>query len=180
MPTAYELIDQHLPDYRPDFIDSHGRYRTQSLFKQYKIESSAAYFTVGKRHEFNPDGSSQYLSLYRLFMDIGDPSEYQFANAVFEDWEQWNRICKNKVLSSQLRIPAWRAELEVKIRSLGITENIQAAREGNVQSAKWLAEKKWSNRTAGRPNKQEVAKEMSIEKAIQSETDDELSRLGIH
>ena len=114
-------------------------------------------------------------------MSMTDPTEYQFAMAVFDSWDQWMKIANNKLLSKSLGIPKWRDELQVKIRSLGITANISAALDGDTSSAKWLAEHKWkSKRKAGAPSKAEKAQQDSIEKSIQAETEDELTRLGIH
>ena len=179
--NTQELLDSLLPEGRHDFVDSNGRYRTQSLFFDKRVDGHNAYFTFSRRDRLDPEGNIAYISLYKIYMGMTDPTEYQFAMAVFDSWDQWMKIANNKLLSKSLGIPKWRDELQVKIRSLGITANIDAALEGDTSSAKWLAEHKWKGkRKAGAPTKAERAQSDSIDRAIDAETNDELTRLGIH
>lgn len=174
-----ELLESNLPPDREGFIEPDvNKYRTQSLFWEYRNENVTSYFTTQKRDRVI-DGRL-HLSLYRLYMEIADPTEYLFAQEVFQDWEQWERITKNNILAGRLRIPQWRTELELKIRSMGIQANIMEAKDGNVAAGKWLAERKWNPRKAGAPSKNEVIREMKISRQLDKETEDDLQRLGIH
>lgn len=182
----YDLTEalDYLHSQAPAYTDVMHRYRTQSLFWELRQAGSTPHFTFSKNDMYKEDehGNTQrYLSLYRIYMAIADPTEYGFAVAVFDSWEQWEKLCKNKLIMKKLGVEKWRTELEIKIRSMGINANIAATAEGNITSGKWLAEKKWGKkRTAGAPTKAEREQAMAIETALDKETEQELIRLGIH
>lgn len=151
-----------------------NKYLTQSLFYETGKGDDRALFTTKRKHH------KGYVSLYKLYMEIADPTEYLFAKAAFGSWEQWKRVKNNKLLSKLMKIHEWEEELEIRIRSLGIKATILAASEGKTDAAKYIAEKKWDKRRAGRPTNEEVLRETVIARKLDKETEDELQRLGIH
>lgn len=153
-------------------LDELGRPITQSLFLEMGYTSNAIY--TFKDVDYTYKGKV-YPSAKRLYLELGDPTEYEFATKYFLGWDHWQRICANKLVNEH--ITKWRDELEVKLRSQAVRMNIEAAKNGNYQAAKWLADRGWLTRGAGRPSKAEVAKELKVAADIQNEYGADVIRL---
>ncbi len=153
-------------------VDNVGRPLTQSLFLEVGYGEAAVYTLKEQDHEHN---GKYYFSLKRLYLEIADPTEYEFANTYLLNWKHWQRLCENKLLRKY--IDEWRDELEVKLRSRGVKDIMGSASEGNYQAAKWLADRGWSTRGAGRPSKAEVEREKRIQAGIADEYEADVIRL---
>lgn len=154
-------------------VDDRGRYKTLSLFLEIAYDKDAIYTLKGYDHTHE---GKTYISLKRLYLECSDPLEYEFATKYLADWDHWQKICNNKVLAQH--IEKWRFELELKLRAEGVQRVIKSARgKGNWLAAKFLAEKGWETRIAGRPSKEEVERETKIQTAIQSEFEEDIVRL---
>lgn len=149
-----------------------GRPLTQSLFLELGYGDAAVYTLKEVDHIHN---GTLYPSLKRLYLLTNDPTEYKFATTYLLGWKHWMRLCENKALKNH--IEDWRFELEIKIRSEGIKEVMASASGGSWQAAKWLADKGWDVRGAGRPSNEEKEKHLAIEKKLQGEYDDDIIRL---
>lgn len=156
------------------FVDSMGRPLTQGLFLEINYDDYAIYTL--KEDDYTYKGKL-YPSMKKAYLELEDPTEYIFANKYFLNWNQWKRICENKVLMRY--ISEWREELELKMKAAAIRE-MQAlinSEQGSFQAVKYLAEKGWDKRTAGRPSKAEIAKRTAIEKHISDEFAGDVKRL---
>lgn len=153
-------------------VDSIGKFRTQSLFLELGYGDEAIYTFKDKDHELN---GKKYFSLKRLYLETEDPTEYEFAITYLVNWKHWQRLCENKLIRRY--IDEWRDELEVKLRSRGVKNAMYAAQEGNYQAAKWLADRGWSTRGAGRPTKAEIDREKKIQAGIADEYEADVIRL---
>ena len=149
-----------------------GRPITQSLFLEIGYSDSALYTLKDNDFEYN---GRTLPSIKRLYMEIGDPTEYEFATQCLLGWSHWLRICDNKILRKH--IDEWRVELEVKLRSRGVKAAMLAAHGGNFQAAKFLADRGWDSRGPGRPSKAEVERETKIQADIANEYSADIIRL---
>lgn len=145
-------------------LDSMGKFRTQSLFLELGYGAEALFTLKDQDHVHE---GTTYLSMKRLYLEFEDPTEYEFANEILLGWKHWHRMCENKLIRKH--IDDWRDELEVKLRSRAITDAIKEARKGHFQAAKWVADRGWSTRGAGRPTKQETERQKKIEERIEDE-----------
>lgn len=145
-------------------VDSMGRYLTQSLFLEFQYNTDAL-FTL-KDYDFLHNGRL-HVSAKRLYLLLEDPTEYEFANAVFCGWKHWQKCCANKAIAKH--IDEWRQELEYKLRSRGVKTMIQLGSAGQYQATKWLADRGWDERKAGRPSKEEKEKQAAIAERIENE-----------
>lgn len=160
---------------RDVFVDEKGRYKTLSLFLEIGYNEDALFTLKGYDHEYN---GKTYPSLKRLYLESSDPTEYTFATKYLADWDHWQKICANKALA--LHINKWRYELELKLRAEGVERVLKSARsKGNWLAAKFLAEKGWEQRTAGRPSKEDVDRELKIQTDLQNEFEDDIARLRL-
>ena len=160
---------------RNDLVDDRGRYKTLSLFLEIAYDKDAIFTLKDYDHEYE---GKMYYSLKKIYLEKGDPTEYQFAVENLAGWDHWQKICNNKVLAQH--IEKWRAELELKLVSEGVRLIVNSAKgKGNWLAAKFLAERGWQTRAAGRPTKEELEKNIAIESAIQSEFEDDLKRFKV-
>lgn len=161
-----------MSDERRKFLDDLDRPLTQSLFLEIGYSDSAIYTLKEIDHEYK---GKTYISAKRLYIELEDPTEYEFATKYFLGWSHWQRICANKIIEKHVN--EWREELEVKLRSRAVRMNINAAAAGNYQAAKWLADRGWLTRAAGRPSKVEVEKNLKIASDIHNEYGADVIRL---
>jgi hypothetical protein len=139
------------------FKDEKGRYIVQGLFLEDRYNKDLAVFTFdGEDKEYKGE---MFISLKKRFIEYGDPNEYLFAKEYLYDWDHWQRLCQNKIISRH--IEKWREELYNSLRSEGIQTLIDLGTEGkSYQAAKYLAECGWDIQKRGRPSKEEIEGEV--------------------
>lgn len=146
---------------RTRFKDTKGRLLTQSLFLEYQYNMETAIYSLSD--EDKEYKGQVFPSLRRLYMEMSDPTEYEFATKYFYDWAHWLRICDNVFMAQYIDV--WREELEVKIRAQAISRMLKL--ESNFNAIKWAADGHW-NVKRGRPSKEEKARDKAIrEKTIE-------------
>lgn len=166
------------PDWRPSrelLIDSIGRLLTQSLFLEIGYSSSAIYTLKDVDHDYN---GVMYPSMKRLYLEVADPTEYKFATAYLASWDQWQRITSNKIMKPF--IDKWRFELEVKLRSdgvLAVRRHSQSKHPSAWQASKWLADRGWDTKGAGRPSKEDTERDKRIVEDIHRDFLEDSTRL---
>lgn len=153
--------------------DKMGRPLTQSLFLENGYKTQFAVYTL-KEEDYEYEGKL-YPSIHRLYIECADPTEYEFANKYFLGWSHWLRIVENNLMKKHIR--AWREELEVKLRYEGVKMVHELAKAGHAQSARWLADRGWDKRAAGRPSNEEVEREKKIAAGIEDEFTADIIRL---
>ncbi len=156
-------------------IDTMGRPLTQSLFLEIGYNVQYAIFTLNdedKEYE-----GRNYPSLKKLYLESEDPTEYKFAKKYLLGWKHWRRLNDNAILRTHF--DEWREELEVAMRSEAINSIIDmtTSDQGNFQAAKWLADRGWDKRGAGRPSKAEIEREKRIEARIGDELGADIVRM---
>jgi hypothetical protein len=101
-----------------------------------------------------------YPSLYRLYMEAGDLTEYSFAIQHLDGWNHWETLCKSPWFQDYLA--RWRRELELKYRSAALKNLIDAANGDSrdaLQANKFLIQGHWKSGEGsgrGRPSKEEI------------------------
>lgn len=120
-------------------------------------------------------------SLYRLYMEMEDITEWDFAQTYLDGWDHWEILCSCRWFEPH--ITRWRKELNLKLTAKRLKAIIKDA-ESNSKTAfasnKYLVEKGWlpaQDRKRGRPSKEEVRQE--LEKAAKEAQllEDDLSRI---
>lgn len=156
-------------------VDSMGRPLTQSLFLEVGYSDYAVYTL--KEYDY-PYKGKHYPSLKRLFLAEEDPTEWAFADKHLLGWQHWKRLCENKILAKHFE--EWREELELKIRSQAVRDmmSLCASESGNFSAAKFLADRGWEKRGAGRPSKAEKEKAMRIKERVEEDFALDIKRLG--
>ena len=153
--------------------DTRGRPLTQGLFLEIGYGEKSVYTLKDDDHEYE---GKVYPSLKRLYLECGDPTEYAFAKEHLLGWTHWQRLINNKAVYRHVEM--WREELEVKLRSEGVRSAIEQARSGTAfQASKWLADRGWDKRPAGRPSKEDVEKEKKVQERLSDEFSADIIRL---
>jgi hypothetical protein len=182
-PVGVESTDTSTPEApREDLKDSQGRYRTQSLFYESRHDSYPAYFTM-KKGDIERDGVS-YISFYRKYMEIADPTEYAVAQQMLGSWDHWQLLSNVKWFKEPLE--KWRAELAVKLESERFHEMVDHIDRDRtspqaIQATKWLAEKygKKPDPKRGRPSKAEKAVHLQRLREDSEEQQEDAERIGL-
>lgn len=156
------------------FVDDSNKPRTQSLFLEFNYSDMAVYSLKDDHYTFK---GKIYPSIKKLYLEMADPTEYNFATTYLLGWKHWNRIQGNKVL--RMHIEEWREELDMKLRYMAHREMIMLVEQegGNYSAAKWLADRGWDKRAAGRPSKAEKERDRKISERISEEFEADVVRL---
>lgn len=164
------MENEFVPD-KSRFKDKMGRYLTQSLFLEYQYNTEAAVYTL-KDDDYEYEGVV-YPSLRKLYLEMMDPTEYEFATKYLWGWDQWQRLAENAQMAAY--IEKWRDELEVKIRAQAVKRML--ALDSNFNAVKWAADGHWNVRR-GRPTKAERERERKIRDRVAKETETDASRIA--
>lgn len=157
-------------------VDTSGRYLTQGLFLEINYDRRHAVYSM-KENDYEFEGKL-YPSLKRLYLEHEDPLEYDFATTYLGGWRHWQRIVNNAMISKH--IEEWREELEIKLRSRAVKDIIDKSSDpaAGFQAAKWLADRGWDKRGAGRPSKEEIEREKNIKERMAEEFSGDIARLA--
>jgi len=155
------------------FLDNEGRPRTQSLFLELGYNDDVALYTF-KENDYIYKGK-KFLAIKRLYLELADVTEYEFANTYFLSWPHWNRLCENKNIRAH--IDQWREELELKMKTIAVKEIMSSAKNGSFQASRWLASRGWKQEGAGRPSKEDIARERKMLADIENEYSADVIRL---
>lgn len=151
--------------------DTRGYPLTQSLFLEIGYSDYAVFTFNDEEKLYN---GKKYPSLREHYLAVADPTEYQFAKQCLLGWDHWQRICENVIVKKE--VDKWREELEVALRSEGILSIIDAS-ETNFQASKWLADKGWGERRAGRPLKADTDRDKRIAERINGDFKADIIRM---
>lgn len=151
-----------------------GNYITQGLFLEIHYPDTAIYTLGDEDKEYK---GKVYPSLKRLYLEMEDVVEYAFACKYLCGWDHWQRICNNAMVREH--ILKWRNELELKLRSASFADILKKSRDDhNLAASKWIADKGWLKRGAGRPSKEELEREKNFHLSVLQDYSDDLKRIG--
>lgn len=139
--------------FKPDkkiFRNATGQWYTNRLFleRSYTVnDKSNTIYTL--RNEDHPEG---YVSLYRLYMEEADPTEYAFADKYLDGYQHWQLLCSSTWFKPY--IEQWREELETRIKSsaLKTIERISKdnSHKNQFEAIKILLSLGWKEKTSGK------------------------------
>ena len=172
---------------RSKFKNSMGKWHTRGLFREQYIagyDQSNVIYTLYDHH-LTKDGK-YYPSIYLLYMNMEDLTEWEFAHTFFDGWEHWQQIANASWMKEY--ILRYRTELELKLKASALRKIMIEAEAGkdSYKANMFLIQKGWIDKQAepagrrGRPSKAEVER-IAKEEAYQSKLiNEDLKRLGIN
>ncbi len=137
------------------FTNESGARLTKGLFYEMTLadKSSVVYTLKQTDHK-------GYPSLYKLYMETMDPTEYRFAVSYLDGWEHWSQLVSCTWFAPI--VAKWREELHLKIASEALTRimtEASADRKESFAANKYLLEKGWQPKGSdkvGRPSKEAI------------------------
>lgn len=155
-----------------------SRYLKALFYETNTTNKNVVLYTL-KDHDY-----LEYPSLYRMYMEAGDPTEWEFANTYLEGWEHWKMLQACTWFKPYLL--RWREELDTKIKSQALKVILSEMEKGGKDSygasktvldGKWRAETTTSKR--GRPTKADVTQAAEDEAARKAKIKEDLQRMNI-
>jgi hypothetical protein len=126
-----------------------------------------------------------FPSLYRLYIETADPTEYKFACLYLDGWSHWEELSEAEWFKPY--VSAWRRELEVKLRARALAAIIAVAEEpansNSYHANKYLLDGSWKPAGAskrGRPSNEEVKAEIRSQAASLREIEEDSKRIGLN
>lgn len=127
-------------------------------------------------------GDKTYRSMKRVYLDMEDVTEYDFAMATLNSYKHWERLVESPIIRKH--IDQWRKELNLKLKARAMKAIINAAtvdEKSSFQAMKYLADNEYLDKKAkrGRPSKEEVSAELRREVEINKTFKDDAERIGL-
>lgn len=143
--------------------EKNGRYTKGLFFEMTLPETRGSAIYTLKDWDHEVDGKV-YKSLYRLYMEVNDPTEYKFAVAHLDGWEHWEILTNCSWFKPY--VERWRRELELRMKSEALARIMRESKTSgkeSFQASKYLLEKGWEPKDTaskrGRPSKDEINRE---------------------
>jgi len=144
------------------FKDTQNRWVTSGLFKETAATNkSFVIMTLDEGRE--------------RFIECGDPTGVVFADKWLGSYMQWVEIKSCKALAKHIR--EWEEELEARIRSGALLNIYDQAGDGHFQASKFLMDRGWEKRKAGKPSKAEVERETRVQAKVKEGWSNDISRI---
>ncbi len=146
------------------FRNANGVHLTKALFYEKSGDKANVLYTL-KDKDFTK-GALHYPSLYRLYMEMEDITEFEFAERYFENWEHWMLLCSLSWFS--FRAERFRHDLELKLKSQALSHIIAVSRSSTRDAygaSKYILEKGYEKKKAnnvGRPSTEQIHKQAKI------------------
>jgi hypothetical protein len=156
-----------------NFKNSMGRPLMKALFyEMVPGQPETCVYTL--KDEDHVVGDITYPSLYRLYMEMEDIVEWEFAHKYLSGWAHWETLCESPFFKPYIK--RWRKELELMLKTRFLKDielESKSSSKNAYYASKYLVEyldKMYQeNNPRGRPSKKEIAKE--LDKQVQSHTD---------
>ncbi len=158
------------------FKTNNGSYIQKDLFEETSNKPELVLYCLARTH-------GKYPSLFQLYMEMDDLTEYEFAIKYFESYAHWKEISNSTWFSPY--IGQWREELELKIKARNLRSLIQKA-EQDSNVAKFLLGKKWVDDVTahnpginlrGRPSKEEIKNHLRLIASNEQKVLDDIERM---
>ena len=151
-----------------------GKLITQGLLLELGYSEFSQYTLKEEDYEYK---GKVYPSIKRLYLEMEDAVEYDFATKYFVSWRHWQQICGNKLILPH--IEEWRMELDLKLRSRAFKQILETTKsEQGMVAKKWIADKGWLKKEPGRPSKASKAQEKAYRAKALNEYTADVVRLG--
>ena len=159
----------------PIFKNASGAHYLQALFFETALEQNKDYVLYTLKQQDHRG----YPSIHRLFVEMNDPTEYNFAKEYFASWTHWKMI--KDCTWFKPYYDAMKEELEVSIRAKALADLRASAEDpkNTVQVNKYLLDKGWVDKTdtRGRPSKDTIKREADKLFKDKQELEEDFSRI---
>lgn len=163
------------------FRNSSNQRLTKSLFFEESEDKSLVVYTL--KDSDHTVGEVTYPSLYRLYMETEDLTEYDFAVSHLDGWEHWQMLKACSWFKPYAK--RWKEELETKVMSRSLAR-LKAEASSSSKNAfyanRFLIERGWipkgEKSPVGRPTKEAIRKEADALFTASKEAESDLARIS--
>lgn len=159
----------------PSFKNINGVFLLNELFYERATNKSNVVYTLKDEDHLG------YPSLFRLYMEADDPTEYAFATAHLGSWSHWLQLRECSWFKPLLE--RWREELHLRAKAIALAK-IKKTAAGDTRDAlnaqKYLIEKGYEKTPAtprGRPSKDQINGEAKLIAEDRQRVENDLARL---
>lgn len=167
---------------RSPFKAGNGQLYLRQIFYEFNnTELDVVLYTL-KEYDIEVDGKL-IPSLSKLYIGLGDVSEYEFANKYFYNYRHWRMISEANWFKDY--IGPWREELTAKKMAEALNQLVLTAKGESrdaFQANKYLLDKGWlaPRGSKGRPTKESIKKEAELLFKEKDELADDFDRLVVN
>lgn len=153
----------------------------QLLYRGLFFETTGADKT-GVVYTLKREDHEGFLSLYRLFMETDDLTEYVFAIKHLDGWEHWKNLCSCTWFKPY--VARWREELDIRAKGRALNAVRDLAKDKSAKEAfqanKFLLAGGWQEKkhSRGRPSKDDIKSEASRQASEARELNEEFNRVS--
>ncbi len=134
--------------------ENNTRYLKGLFYEQTLSDKSSVLYTL---KDVEHEG---YPSLFCLYLECGDPTEYKFATTYLDGWEHWEML--QACTWFEPYIKRWRKELDLKLKSEALARILKKSRQESKDFFainKFILDKGWvTDGKRGRPSKEEISR----------------------
>ena len=162
-----------------NFKNSNGVLLLKEMFFEHAISKANVLFTLKDRD--HTVAGKTYPSLYRLYMEENDPTEYLFAMKHLDGWAHWVSLSSSSFFREY--VLRWREELELRFRAEALYNISVMAKAGGreaFQASKYLVDGNYlpKKNTKGRPSKAQISEAATQMAEEDKRLKDDFSRLA--
>jgi hypothetical protein len=161
-----------------------GQPQTKALFYETTLPEERETFGTAwtLKEEDHIVGDKVYRSMKRIYIEMEDVTEYDFAIATLGSYKHWERVLESPIIRPH--IDQWRKELNLKLKARAMRSIIKSATEDeklSFQAMKYLADNEYLEKKnkRGRPSKEEVKAELRKEVQVNKTLQDDAERIGL-
>lgn len=163
------------------FKNASGAHLLKPIFFEYDDAEhlQSVYTLKDYDHEYN---GKSYPSLRKLYVEMEDPTEYEFACKYLDGWTHWKKLSTASFFKPYLK--EWREELEVRLRAQALNRmKVRATSDtkDSMQADKILLVGGWKTpeekERVGRPSKQKIQEEANKLFAERTVFDEDFERI---
>lgn len=160
----------------PIFKNTSGSWLLKTLFFEMSDSNhDRALYTLKTEDHTSKEDGRVYPSLRRLYLDMNDESEFDFARTYFGGWPHWKRLLQCSWFQDYLS--EIREELAVRNAASCLRQLRKKASEGSLQANKYLLEQGWKKDIVGRPSKEKIRSEADRLFRSAQDVDEDLQRI---
>jgi hypothetical protein len=163
------------------FKNEIGAHLLKPIFFEYD-NSSHSYSVYTLKDRDHTWMGVTYPSLRKLYVEMEDPTEYEFACTYLDGWVHWKKLSESSFFQQYLK--EWREELEVRMRAKALNRvKVRALSDSKDSFAadKILLQGGWKTsedkEKVGRPSKAKIAEEANKLFTEHTEFDKDFERL---
>lgn len=128
-------------------------------------------------YTLKPEDHKGFPSIRRLYIEMGDETEYRFASEYFGGWPHWQKLLNSPWFSDFIQ--DLRAELAQKQLSDRLEVLKKKSAAGDVNATRFLLNEEYKKKKSqvGRPTKEAIKREADLLFMSSEEISDDLARI---